>query len=102
MANEDLTFKINSDGMQDTIDNMTKETNEIADMCETAKDIVESKLAEHGLPGDITQVIVEAYERDVISKVEKNNAANKTYINKSTAVNESFIETQQKNNSLFS
>jgi len=101
MANEDLTFKINSDGMQDTIDNMTKETREIADMCDTAKQIVEEKLAEHGLPGDITQVIVDAYERDVISKVEKNNEANETYINKSTTVNEEFIETQQKNNSLF-
>jgi MinD-like ATPase involved in chromosome partitioning or flagellar assembly len=101
MANEDLTFKINSDGMQDTIDNMTKETREIADMCDTAKQIVEEKLAEHGLPGDITQVIVDAYERDVISKVEKNNEANEAYINKSTTVNEEFIETQNKNNSLF-
>ena len=101
MANEDLTFKINSENMNDTIDNMTKETSEIADMCETAKEIVEKNLAEHGVPGDISQVIVDAYERDVITEVEKNNEANETYIRKSTEVNESFVETQQKNNSLF-
>ena len=101
MANEDLTFKINSQGMEDTIDDLTKKSNEIGEMCETAKEIVEKKLAEHGLPGDISQVIVDAYERDVISRVEKNNAANEAYIAKSTSVNDEFVETQQKNNSLF-
>ena len=101
MANEDLTFKINSEGMQDTIDDLTKKASEIKEMCETAKNIVETKLVEHGVPGDIRQAIVDGYERDVITKVEQNNAANETYIQKSTAVNESFVETQAKNNSLF-
>jgi len=99
--NEDLTFKINSEGMEATIDDLTKKSTEISQMCETAKDIIEKKLAEHGVPGDISQTIVEGYERDVISKVEKNNEANETYIRKSNTVNENFVETQAKNNSLF-
>ena len=100
-GNEDLTFKINSQGMEDTIDDLTKKSSQITEMGEIAKDIVEKKLAEHGVPGDISQIIVDAYERDVVSRAEKNTAANDAYIAKSTSVNEEFVETQQRNNSLF-
>ena len=81
MANEDLTFKMNSQGIDDTIGELTTKSQEISDMCDTAKDIIERKLAEHGIPGDITAKIVDAYERDVISVVKANNEANETYKN---------------------
>lgn len=97
----DLTFKMNSQELDNTIGELTAKTREISEMCETAKGIVETKLAEHGVPGDITHAIVDAYERDVISVVKANNAANEAYISKTTTVNEDFQDTQNKNNSLF-
>jgi len=97
----DLTFKMNSGEIDNTIGELTTKTREIAEMCDTAKGIVETKLAEHGVPGDITSAIVDAYERDVISVVKANNAANEAYINKTTTVNEDFQDTQARNNSLF-
>lgn len=101
MANEDLTFKMNSQGLDGTIDELTAKSREISEMCDTARNLIETKLAEHGVPGDITQTIVDAYERDVISVVKENNANNEAYIRKTTTVNEDFQDTQNKNNSLF-
>ncbi len=97
----DLTFKMNSQAIDDTVGELTTKTREISEMCDTAKGIVETKLAEHGVPGDITSVIVDAYERDVISVVKANNAANEAYIRKTETVNADFQDTQAKNNSLF-
>ena len=95
--NEDLTFKINSETMDDTIDNLTATAAEIKEMCETARKIVQDKLTAHGVPG----AIIAGYDRDVISKVEQNNAANESYIRKSENVNQAFRETQEKNKVLF-
>ena len=99
--NEDLTFKINSETMDDTIDNLTTTAAEIKEMCETARKIVQDKLTAHGVPGDIAETIIAGYDRDVISKVEQNNAANESYIRKSENVNQAFRETQEKNKALF-
>jgi len=97
----DLTFKMNSEEIENTIGELTAKSAEIREMAQTAEKIIKDKLSKNGVPGDIAKEIIANYDMEVVQAVELNNASNDTYIEKTEKVNEDFRETQAKNTSLF-